>query len=205
MNARGRRHRRLLVLRQGQCGHLAACAQPPELEGRGSSRGEAAGLATPEAHGEAQAGTVRGGTWTEPRVRGELGAHVAWRALLQRGPRAGTRGTRGWGCKQAGPGLGLVAPLRQVAIPGRGRSPGEGLFGEEERPAGKPALEAPWRRGGGGVCKASHDPVWADSPEDGAAVPQISGDSACLTGNSDSLSLWLPATYIERVFVNINH
>lgn len=115
------------------------------------------------------------------------------------------RGLGGWGCKRAGPGLGLVAPLRQVAVPGRGRSPGEGLFGEEERPAGKPALEAPWRRGGGGVCKASYDPVWADSPEDGAAVPQISGDSACLTGNSDSLSLWLPATYIERVFVNINH
>lgn len=150
-------------------------------------------------------GPCGGGKRSEPRARGELGAHVAWRVLLQRGPRAGTRGTWGWGCKRAGPGLGLVAPLRQVAVPGRGRSPGEGLFGEEERPAGKPALEAPWRRGGGGVCKASHDPVWADSPEDGAAVPQISGDWACLTGNSDSLSLWLPATYIERVFVNINH
>lgn len=205
MNARGRRHHRLLVLRQGQCGHLAACAQPPELEGRGSLRGEAAGLATPEARGEAQAGTVRGHTDGASGARG-TGCSRGLARTAAVGTTGGDLGDSGDGTANGrGRAPGLVAPLRQVAVPGRGRSPGEGLFGEEERPAGKPALEAPWRRGGGGVCKASHDPVWADSPEDGAAVPQISGDSACLTGNSDSLSLWLPATYIERVFVNINH
>lgn len=112
----------------------------------------------------------------------------------------------GMGLQTGGPGRGTGGFTEARGSPCEGGgSPDEGLFGEAETPAGKRALETVQKRERGlgrTAPKSLLRPVWVDSPEDGAAAPQINGNSA-VPDREQQLALLWSACHLHRAYFYI--